>query len=130
YIIRDHSNEKFYEKQEMVKYAADFINKKYGYPVAYVQISESYRNMKEKIVPLYHIVENAEKAIAQAGLTPQNKPIRGGTDGARLSFMGLVCPNLGTGGMNFHGRYECITKENMEKCTEILENILTIYAQK
>ncbi|MEG2082859.1 MAG: peptidase T, partial [Oscillospiraceae bacterium] len=124
YIIRDHSNEKFYEKQEMVKYAADFINKKYGYPVANVQITESYRNMKEKIVPLYHIVENAEKAIAQAGLTPQNKPIRGGTDGARLSFMGLVCPNLGTGGMNFHGRYECITKENMEKCTEILENIL------
>ncbi|MEG2928094.1 MAG: peptidase T [Oscillospiraceae bacterium] len=130
YIIRDHSSEKFIEKQEMVKAAVEFINKKYGEGTATAQIKESYRNMKEKVVPMYHIVKSAEKAIEQAGVTVQNQPIRGGTDGARLSFMGLVCPNLGAGGINFHGRYECITKENLEKCTEIVENIIKIYAEE
>jgi tripeptide aminopeptidase len=77
-----------------------------------------------------YIVDRAAAAMEQVGITPKVVPIRGGTDGARLSFMGLPCPNLATGGMNYHGKYECVTKENMEICTEVVKNIISIYAQK
>ena len=94
-----------------------------------VEIKDSYRNMLEKIKPHFHLVENARKAIEKAGLTPEEVPVRGGTDGATLSWKGLPCPNLGTGGFNFHGVCECTTVERMDKATEILLNIVEIYSK-
>ena len=94
-----------------------------------VEIKDSYRNMLEKIKPHFHLVENARKAIEKAGLTPKEVPVRGGTDGATLSWKGLPCPNLGTGGFNFHGVCECTTVERMDKATEILLNIVEIYSK-
>lgn len=129
YIIRDHDDDKFFAKQEHLKNIESFLNVKYGKGAVSVEIKQSYRNMKNTVLPSYHIVENAEKAIRQAGVEPENVAIRGGTDGARLSFMGLVCPNLGAGGINYHGRYECTSIESLEKCTEIVVNILKIYAE-
>ncbi|MBP3378684.1 MAG: peptidase T, partial [Clostridia bacterium] len=90
---------------------------------------ESYRNMEEMIRPVFRVVEIAEKAVRMAGIEPVNTPIRGGTDGARLSFMGLPTPNLGTGGYAFHGPYEHITVEGMEKSAEIIRNIIKLYAE-
>ena len=90
-------------------------------------IHDSYHNMLEKIQPHFHLVENARKAIRAAGLEPIETPVRGGTDGATLSYMGLPCPNLGTGGFNFHGPCECITAEKMDQCTEILLNLVDLY---
>ena len=107
-----------------------FINKKYGKELVTVETKESYRNMKSQILPHFHLIENAKKAVEMEGIVPQDVAIRGGTDGARLSFMGLPCPNLATGGMNFHGKYECTTRENMEKCTEVVKNIIRLYAEK
>ena len=89
-----------------------------------LRIKEQYRNMAEKIRPCFHLIENAKKACLDAGVQPIIRPIRGGTDGARLSFMGLPCPNLGTGGYAFHGPYEHITAEGMDKAVEILKNIV------
>lgn len=93
-----------------------------------MEITHTYRNMKEKILPVYEVITVAEEAIRTAGLTPVTVPIRGGTDGATLSYMGLPCPNLGTGGCNAHGRYECNTKENMEQCVQIVLEIVKGYA--
>ena len=94
-----------------------------------VEIKDSYRNMLEKIKPHFHLVETARKATRMAGLEPEEIPVRGGTDGAMLSWKGLPCPNLGTGGFNFHGVCECITAERMDRCTEILLNIISLYAE-
>lgn len=129
YIIRDHSLEKFQRKKELFQKCADFLNDKYGKEIFVVQIKDSYYNMKEKILPQNaHLIENAVRAMEMAGVVPKIAPIRGGTDGARLSFMGLPCPNLCTGGANFHGRFEYACVESMESCVEILKNIVSLYA--
>ena len=108
---------------------AEFLNGKYGEGTVEVEIKDSYRNMLEKIKPHFHLVETARKATRMAGLEPEEIPVRGGTDGAMLSWKGLPCPNLGTGGFNFHGVCECITAERMDRCTEILLNIISLYAE-
>ena len=130
YIIRDHDMEKFKEKKEMLKSIVYFINKKYGKEMVYLNIKDQYYNMKEKVEPVIQIVEMAKEAMMQAGVEPNVKPIRGGTDGARLSYMGLPCPNIFTGGHNFHGRYEYIPVESMEKAVQVIINISKLYAQK
>ena len=110
-----------------LKEIADVMNQKYGEGTVDLQIKEQYRNMAEKIRPCYHLIENAKKACENVGIVPKIQPIRGGTDGARLSFMGLPCPNLGTGGYAFHGPYEHITVEGMDKSVEILMELVKIY---
>ena len=129
YIIRDHDMEKFKARKAAMTAAAAAINEKYGEGTAVLELKDSYYNMEQEILPHYHLIENAQLAVKQAGLEPKIVPIRGGTDGARLSFMGLPCPNLGTGGFNFHGPCEYITAEKMDKSVEILLNILSIYAR-
>ena len=124
YIIRDHDAKKFEARKEMVEAAGRFFNEKYGAGTCKVMITDSYRNMKEKIEPYMYVVENAKKAMEACGVTPRVVPIRGGTDGARLSYEGLPCPNLCTGGENFHGRFEYIPVEDMEKIVEILSTIV------
>ena len=125
YIIRDHDMEKFLQKKALLESAGDFINKKYGAGTVEVTVSDSYYNMREKIEPCMYIVERAVKAMESVGMTAKTVPIRGGTDGARLSYMGLPCPNLCTGGENYHGRYEYIPVEDMEQCVKLLVEILT-----
>ena len=125
YIIRDHDMQKFMEKKRIMEEIGLFLNKKYGEGVVRVSILDSYYNMREKIEPCMHIVEKAIKAMEEVGIKPQVVPIRGGTDGARLSFEGLPCPNLCTGGQNFHGRFEYIPVEDMESVVRLLVKILT-----
>ena len=125
YIIRDHDMAKFQQKKAVMQAAADFLNAKYGEGTVELVIRDSYFNMKEKIEPCMYIVERAKKAMEEVGITPVVVPIRGGTDGARLSFEGLPCPNLFTGGENFHGRFEYIPVEDMEKNVQLLVQILT-----
>ena len=129
YILRDHDADKLQYKKDNLLHIADYLNGKYGPGTVEVEIKDSYRNMLEKIKPHFHLVENARKAIRAAGLEPIETPVRGGTDGATLSYMGLPCPNLGTGGFNFHGVCECTTVERMDKATEILLNIVEIYSK-
>lgn len=124
YIIRDHDWKKFQEKKELLSAVTDFINKKYGAGTAELTIKDSYYNMRKCIEPCMHVVERAKKAMETVGMEPKEVPIRGGTDGARLSYDGLPCPNLCTGGENFHGRFEYIPVEDMEKCVEMLVEIL------
>ena len=129
YIIRDHDREKFEEKKAYFQKAAGFLNEKYGRTIFEVEMEDSYYNMMEKILPENsHLIDNAVKAMELAGVTAKISPIRGGTDGARLSFMGLPCPNLCTGGMNCHGRFEYACVESMEKTVEILLHIIRLYA--
>ncbi len=123
YIIRDHDREKFERKKELFGKAAAFINEKYGEGTLTVSLKDSYYNMKEKIEPSQYLIDIAKEAMLAAGVTPSVLPIRGGTDGARLSYMGLPCPNLCTGGYNFHGKYECIPVDALEKTAEILLEI-------
>ena len=125
YIIRDHDMEKFQEKKAVMAAAAEFLNRKYGEGTVELAIRDSYFNMKKCIEPCMHIVEKAKRAMQDAGMEPKEVPIRGGTDGARLSYEGLPCPNLCTGGENYHGRFEYIPVEDMEKCVTMLVNILT-----
>lgn len=125
YIIRDHSMEKFNAKKQMMTSAAAFINAKYGEGTLELSIKDSYFNMRSCIEPVMYVVDRAKRAMAKAGMNPVEVPIRGGTDGARLSYMGLPCPNLCTGGENFHGRFEFIPVEDMEKCVTMLMHILT-----
>lgn len=129
YILRDHDAAKLEYKKETMRHVADCLNGKYGEGTVCVRIKDSYRNMIGKIKPHFHLVETASEAIRMAGLEPETVPVRGGTDGATLSWMGLPCPNLGTGGFNFHGPAECITAERMDKATEILLNIIELYAR-
>ena len=130
YIIRDHNMEKFEQKKRFFLQCADFLNAKYGKKLFTVDLKDSYYNMKEKILPENaHLIDNAVRAMEEAGVTPTIVPIRGGTDGARLSFMGLPCPNLCTGGLNYHGRYEYACVESLESCVEILKNIAALYAE-
>lgn len=129
YIVRDHDWNKMQYRLETVRLAAQRLNDKYGEGTVAVEITESYRNMLEQIKPHFHLIENAREAIRMADLEPREVPFRGGTDGAMLSWKGLPCPNLGTGGFNFHGSGECITAERMDKSSQILLNIITIYAR-
>jgi len=124
YIIRDHDKEKFEEKKRVFKAAAEKINDEYGAGVLELELSDSYYNMKEKIEPCMYIVDRAKAAMQELGIRPIVVPIRGGTDGARLSFMGLPCPNLCTGGENFHSRFEFISVESMEKISDIIVRII------
>lgn len=126
YIIRDHEMEKYTQKKRLAKEIAEILNLKYGKGTVRLSVKDSYLNMKEMILPHMHIIDNAVNAMKNCGVQPLVKPIRGGTDGARLSFMGLPCPNLCTGGYNFHGRYEFIPIEAMEKVTDILVEIVRL----
>ena len=125
YIIRDHDMVKFEEKKAVMKAAEAFINAKYGEGTVELTVKDSYFNMKKCIEPCMHIVEKAKNAMRAVGMEPKEVPIRGGTDGARLSYEGLPCPNLCTGGKNFHGRFEYIPVEDMELCVKMLIEILT-----
>ncbi|MBO4823800.1 MAG: peptidase T, partial [Lachnospiraceae bacterium] len=118
YIIRDHDHDLFEQKKVMLQDAVAAINKKYGDGTVTLTIKDSYYNMLEKIKPHMHLIENARLALKKAGLNPIDVPVRGGTDGARLSYDGLPCPNLGTGGCNFHGTYECCSIDKMDKAVE------------
>ena len=124
YIIRDHDMEKLQQKKALMVSAAEFLNRKYGEGTVELTIRDSYFNMRKCIELHMHIVERAKAAMRAAGMEPQEVPIRGGTDGARLSYEGLLCPNLCTGGENYHGRFEFIPVEDMEACVDMLEHIL------
>ena len=125
YIVRDHDMTKFLQKKAVMEAAAAFLNAKYGEGTVKLTLKDSYFNMREKIEPCMYIVERAQKAMEAVGITPVTVPIRGGTDGARLSYMGLPCPNLCTGGANYHSRFEYVPVEDMEKITEMLVQLLT-----
>ena len=124
YIIRDHDMAKFQEKKRLMTAAADFLNDKYGPGTVEIALRDSYFNMREKIEPCMEIVDRAKRAMALAGMEPKEVPVRGGTDGARLSYEAPPCPNLCTGGENYHGRFEYIPVEDMEQCVKMLVNIL------
>lgn len=128
YIIRDHSMPKFEQKKKLITQVVDFINVKYGEGTATLELKDQYYNMREEVEPHYHIVEKAIKAMGMAGIKPMVQPIRGGTDGARLSFMGLPCPNVFAGGHNFHGKLEYLPLQSMEKAQEVVLNIISLYA--
>ena len=128
YIIRDHDAGKFEAKKALALAAGEYLNKKYGEGTVTVEIKDSYRNMAEIIRQHYHLIDNARAAMQAIGVTPVTMPIRGGTDGATLSYMGLPCPNLCTGGANFHGRFEYIPVQSMELTYEIVKGIAARYA--
>lgn len=130
YIIRDHSMEKFQEKKRRMESAAAFLNDKYGEGTVELTIKDSYYNMKEPMLGCMQIVYRAKAAMEEVGLTPRVVPVRGGTDGARLSYMGLLCPNLFTGGENYHGRFEYIPVEDMELAVKVLVKLLTDFPAK
>ena len=119
-IIRDHDKEKFQARKDLVKNAVEFLNHQYGEGTVELELKDSYYNMREPLQEHMELVEKARAAMEKVGITPVEEPIRGGTDGARLTFMGLPCPNLSTGGFNFHGVYEAIPVEAMEKMVEVL----------
>lgn len=124
YILRDHDSEKLEKKKQNFLDIADYLNRKYGADTIVLDIKDSYRNMKEILLDHMYIVEKAKDAMIKLGVTPHVDPIRGGTDGAQLSFMGLPCPNIFTGGENMHGRFEFIPVQSLEKCQEVIENII------
>ena len=127
YIIRDFFKDSFEERKNKIREIEKELNKKYGEGTVVAEIKDQYNNMKEKIEPVMHIVENAQEAMIEANVTPNIRPIRGGTDGARLSFMGLPTPNIFAGGENFHGKYEYVPVESMEKAVEVIINIVKRY---
>jgi len=130
FIIRDHSFELYEGKQKTLDLIAKILNEKYGEGTVTLSFREQYRNMKEKILPCMHLIDNAKEAIVEAGLTPVEIPIRGGTDGAQLSYRGLPCPNLGAGGYAFHGPYEHATVEGMDDAVRVLHGIVNRYAKR
>ena len=129
YILRDHDMGLYEDKKAYMRKCVDFINEKYGAGVATVDIKHQYYNMRKEVEPHYHIVEKAKKAMEMEGIVPNIKPIRGGTDGANLSFMGLPCPNIFAGGHNFHGKMEFVPLESMEKASKVILNIISLYAE-
>ncbi len=130
YIVRDHSATAFEARKATLVHIEKIINERYGAGTVKLTLRDGYRNMEEAIRPHFEVVTLADRAVRMAGLEPIHVPIRGGTDGSRLTFMGLPTPNLGTGGYAFHGPYEHITVEGMEKCTEIVLNILRLNAEE
>ncbi len=129
YIVRDHDRGSFEARKKLLRFIEKTINEKYGPGTAVLQIRDEYENMEEKIKPCLHLIDNAKDAMRELGIEPDVSPVRGGTDGARLSFMGLPCPNLGTGGYAFHGPYEHITAEGMDTVVEIVLGIIRRYAR-
>lgn len=133
-IIRDHDRKKFEKRKKLVKKITDSINRKFekqfGEDIAIAEIKDQYFNMKEKVEPVMHIVDIAEKAMKELNIEPLIKPIRGGTDGSQLSYMGLPCPNIFAGGHNFHGKYEYVPVESMQKAVEVIVKIAELTAQK
>jgi len=129
YIIRDHDRAKFEARKQFIRKIANYLNEKYGENTVKLELTDQYYNMREKVEPVYHIVETAVKAMEAVGVKPLVKPIRGGTDGSRLSYMGLPCPNLFAGGENFHGKHEYIPVESMVKSCEVMLKIIEMYAQ-
>ena len=127
YIIRDHDRGKFEHKKALMQECVDAVNAKYGAGTATAVIKDQYYNMREQVEPHYHIIETAIKAISDAGVEPRVQPIRGGTDGANLSFRGLPCPNIFAGGLNFHGKFEWIPLESMEKASQVILNIISAF---
>jgi tripeptide aminopeptidase len=129
WIIRDHDRKLFEDKKVRILQCCDFINAKYGAGTANPVVKDQYYNMREMVEPHYHVVEKAVKAMEMAGVKPHIQPIRGGTDGANLSFKGLPCPNIFAGGLNFHGKFEWIPVESMEKASAVILNIMKLYAE-
>ena len=130
YIIRDHSAAHFEVRKEQMQHIADLLNEKYGQGTVKLAIKDQYRNMREKIEDCMFLIDYAKQAVQEAGLQPKEVAIRGGTDGARLSFMGLPCPNLGTGGYAFHGPFEHITTEGMDYTVNILKGIIKAFGEQ
>ena len=129
YIIRDHDMDLYENKKDVIRQCVDFINTKYGAGTATLEIKHQYYNMRKEVEPHYHIVEKAVKAMEMEGIKPIIQPIRGGTDGANLSFMGLPCPNIFAGGHNFHGKLEFVPVESMEKASKVILNIISLFAE-
>ena len=129
YIIRDHDRSKFEAKKVLIQQVTDFINTKYGEGTATLVLKDQYYNMREQVEPHYFIIEKAIKAMEMAGIKPKIQPIRGGTDGANLSFKGLPCPNIFAGGLNFHGKMEYVPLQSMEKATEVILNLVKLFAE-
>lgn len=128
YILREHDLDKHEAQKEALRRCVDFINAKYGEGTASVEIRHQYYNMRKQVEPHYHIVEKAIKAMEMEGIKPKVQPIRGGTDGANLSFMGLPCPNIFAGGLNFHGKFEWVSIQSMEKASKVVLNIISLFA--
>ena len=126
YIVRDHDRNRFEQRLKLLQDTTDYLNKVYPEKTVLLEIKQQYRNMREIVEPQKHIVELAEKAMREVGVTPLVRPIRGGTDGAQLSFKGLPCPNIFAGGMNFHGRYEWIPVQSMEKAVKVIVKIIEL----
>lgn len=129
YIIRDHDRARFEQKKKQILSCAEFLNGRYGEGTVTATVKDQYYNMREQVEPHYHVVEKAVKAMEMAGIKPKIQPIRGGTDGANLSFRGLPCPNIFAGGFNFHGKMEWVPLESMEKAFEVILNIIRLYAE-
>lgn len=129
YIVRDHDRSKFEAKKAFLAKCVDFINEKYGTGTAEAEIKDQYYNMREQVEPHIEVVDVAKKAIEMAGVKPKVQPIRGGTDGANLSFRGLPCPNIFAGGLNFHGKMEFVPVSSMEKASEVILNIIKLFAE-
>lgn len=129
YIIRDHDKTLFQQKKEVMEHAASYLNQKYGDSTIDLQIEDSYFNMKEKIEPHMHLIDSVLSVYEKLDIQPKVVPIRGGTDGARLSYMGLPCPNLGTGDHNCHGHYEFVCIQSMEKCVQVIVELCRLYAR-
>ena len=129
-IIRDHNRRKFEARKERIEEIVAVINAKYGKDVAELSLHDQYYNMREKIEPMMYIIETAQQAMKEAGITPHIQPIRGGTDGAQLSFKGLPCPNIFAGGINFHGPYEFCPVQSLEKGMTTIVNICKIVADR
>lgn len=128
YILREHDIDKHEAQKAELRRCVDFINAKYGEGTASVEIRHQYYNMRKQVEPHYHIVEKAIKAMEMEGIKPKVQPIRGGTDGANLSFMGLPCPNIFAGGLNFHGKFEWVSIQSMEKASKVVLNIISLFA--
>ena len=129
YIIRDHDRAKFEEKKEVIGKCVAFINEKYGEGTASLEVKDQYYNMRQQVEPYYFIVEKAVKAMEMEGIEARIQPIRGGTDGANLSFKGLPCPNIFAGGLNFHGKMEFAPLESIEKASKVVLNIISLFAE-
>ena len=130
YIIRDHNKQKFEEKKKLIQELVNFMNRKYRENTVVLELKDQYFNMREQVEKTFHVVETAKKAMEEIGIIPKVVPIRGGTDGARLSFMGLPCPNIFAGGHNFHGKMEYVPVESMVKAVEVILKIIDIYSGK
>jgi tripeptide aminopeptidase len=130
YIIRDHDRTKFENKKVLIQDCVDLLNKRFGKEVINLKLTDQYFNMREKVEEVYHIVEIVQKAMELIGVEPKVVPIRGGTDGSRLSYMGLPCPNIFAGGLNFHGKFEYVPLESMVKATEVILKVIELYSEK